>query len=119
VVLGRREISMRHCHEEGRFVKEWGGGDGGDENQALNRLAARQEPTGVFMVILSSIFMSGFWKLFWKFTGIVFVILVMVFAVAWFFAPGEHFIRISCILHVPARMAGRLVESVVVCQKAA
>ncbi len=43
--------------------------------------------------------MDTFRQSFWKFTGQVVVILVLVFAVAWFFAAREHFIRISCILY--------------------
>jgi uncharacterized membrane protein YccC len=43
--------------------------------------------------------MNTLWKSFLKFTSIVFVILAIGFAVAWFFAPREHFIRISCILY--------------------
>lgn len=43
--------------------------------------------------------MNTFWKSFWTYTSIVFVILGVVFAIAWFYAPGEHFIRVSCVLY--------------------
>ncbi len=43
--------------------------------------------------------MNTFWKSFWRYTGIVLVILAVLFAIAWLYAAPEHFIRVSCILY--------------------
>ena len=40
-----------------------------------------------------------FWRSFWKFTTIVLILLVVVFAIAWHYTPAGHPVRIAGVLY--------------------